>query len=110
MKTYDDFIEKYGKCHNSVIYTDEGKVIIDTSNEYVYVTNIDNPRTTRFDGPVYIWNKKDQNGKCIVEWWINGHHVTTKIIQWAKENDIDLDNLSDVDKALIKIVWADYGK
>ena len=44
------------------------------------------------------------------EWWINGLYVGMVLIPWAKENEIDLDNLTDVDKALIKLVWADYGK
>ena len=56
----------------------------------------------RLDGPAYIdnWNT--------ISWFINGYEITEKIFKWAKENDIDLDNLSDVDKALIKIVWTDY--
>ena len=48
------------------------------------------------------------NGKKF--WFINNHNVTYEITTWAKENDIDLDNLTDVDKALIKLVWADYGQ
>ena len=47
------------------------------------------------------------DGVC--EWYINGKNITEKIVQWAKENDIDLCNLSEVDEALIKIVWTDYG-
>ena len=43
-------------------------------------------------------------------WFINNHNVTYEIATWAKENDIDLDNLTDVDKALIKLVWSDYEK
>ena len=58
----------------------------------------------RLDGPAIIW---DDDNK---EWWVNDIEITDEIIQWAQENDIDLDNLTGVDKALIKIVWADYGK
>ena len=39
-------------------------------------------------------------------WYIHGNDITEKITQWAKEHDIDLDNLTDVDKALIKLVWG----
>ena len=58
----------------------------------------------RLDGPaveLFSGTKK---------WWVNGFHVTDEITQWATNNNIDLDNLSEVDKALIKLIWADYGK
>ena len=58
----------------------------------------------RLDGPAVIFPEG------IKEWNINGLNATDIITDWANENDIDLDNLSEVDKALIKIVWADYGK
>ena len=58
----------------------------------------------RVDGPAIV----NPNGRG--HWYINDFYVTEKIIQWAEENDIDLDNLSDVDIALIKLTWADYGK
>jgi len=31
---------------------------------------------------------------------------TEQIHDWAKDQNIDLDNLTEVDKALIKITWA----
>ena len=58
----------------------------------------------RLDGPAIEY----KNGTN--HWYINGYNVTDIITDWANENDIDLDNLSEVDKALIKIIWADYGK
>jgi len=81
----------------------------------------------REDGPAIIWNNGDTEwfshgkhhrldgpavkyGNWATSWFINDYEVTEEITQWAKENDIDLDNLTEVDKALIKIVWADYGK
>ena len=42
------------------------------------------------------------------EWWINGYHVTEKIQQWAKEFNIDLNNLSSSDKFLIRLYWENY--
>ena len=57
----------------------------------------------RLDGPAFLCCSGGL-------WFINGFDVTIGIYQWAEENSIDLDNLTDVDKALIKIVWADYGK
>jgi hypothetical protein len=90
-----------------------------------------NGETHREDGPAIMWadgtkkwyingNQHRLDGPAIIsshgynewynEWYINDHFVTKEITQWAKENDIDLDNLTDVDKALIKLTWADYGK
>ena len=58
----------------------------------------------RLDGPAYIWVNSTP------EWWFNGYYVDDMIKSWAEENDIDLDNLTEVDKALIKLVWGDFGK
>jgi len=57
----------------------------------------------RLDGPAFIAH----NG--VNEWFINGNHVTKEITQWAKENDIDLENLSEYDISLIKLIWGNYG-
>ena len=56
----------------------------------------------RLDGPAWIHDNGD------TDWYINDYYVTSEITEWAKTHSIDLDNLTDVDKALIKIVWADY--
>ena len=58
----------------------------------------------RLDGPAWIHYNGD------TDWFINDYYVTKEINKWAKENSIDLDNLTDVDKALIKIFWVDYGE
>ena len=57
----------------------------------------------RIDGPAKIWG-------TATEWWINGYCVTYKMTQWAKEQNIDLDTLTDEDKVLIKLTWDDYGR
>ena len=57
----------------------------------------------RLDGPAHM----DVFG--FKSWYINDKWINDKIYLWAKENDIDLCNLSEVDKALVKIVWTDYG-
>ena len=68
----------------------------------------------RLDGPALhstYGSKSDimkVDGKFVRKWHINGYDVTKEIYPWAKETDIDLYNLSDDDKLLIKIVWADY--
>lgn len=56
----------------------------------------------RLDGPAII--KKDG----VSEWYIMGIDITFILKEWAVQRNIDLDNLTDVDKALIKITWADY--
>jgi len=43
-------------------------------------------------------------------WCVNDHYITDEITKWAKENEINIDNLSEDDKLMIKLVWADYGK
>lgn len=42
------------------------------------------------------------------EWYINGYNVTDKIKEWAKERNINLDNLTDIDKAAIALEWRHY--
>ena len=59
----------------------------------------------RLDGPAII-DRYDGSSN----WFINDVEVTGIIKSWAKEKDIDLDNLSDMDKFMIKLVWSDYGK
>ena len=59
-----------------------------------------NGKPHRLDGPAVIFS----NGVSI--WYFHGICVSIVITKWAEENEIDLGNLSDVDKALIKIVWS----
>ena len=61
-----------------------------------------NGKLHRLDGPAKIYSDGDK------EWFINDSNVTDIITDWANENDIDIDNLTEDDKLLIKLVWADY--
>ncbi len=63
-----------------------------------------NGKRHRLDGPAAIYVGGNTH------WYINDYPVTPQISQWAEENNIDLDNLTEVDKALIKLIWVDYGK
>ena len=56
------------------------------------------------NGPAIIYSTG------VVKWYINGKNITNEIIQWAEENSIDLNNITEVDKALIKLIWGDYGQ
>lgn len=42
------------------------------------------------------------------EWFINGYEVTSIITQWANDRDFDLKNLTEEDKLIIKVEWANY--
>ena len=54
----------------------------------------------RIDGPAYF----DSNGTKV--WEINGKDITKQIYEWSIKNEIDLYNLSDDDKSLIKLTWV----
>ena len=58
----------------------------------------------REDGPAVI----STNGRQY--WYINGYHITDEIHKWAKDRDIDLGNLSEMDKMIISMEWGNYGK
>ena len=105
MISFNDYVNTYGygrtiineKCYITVSVVDKD-VVYTTDNSYYW---------HRLDGPAYI--DFDTNGNIYLkDWYINDYYVTDEITQWAKDNDIDLDNLSEDDKLLIKIVWADY--
>ena len=88
-------------------------VLTITSNNAKFCKN---GKIHRLDGPAYhstYTSKSDimyVDDKLVRRWHINGYDVTNEIYPWAKENDIDLNNLSEDDKILIKLVWSDYGK
>ena len=63
-------------------------------NEDGLYHRLDGPAVEHYDG----W----------YEWWANGCPISFDIKDWADDLGIDLYNLTDVDIALIKIVWADY--
>jgi hypothetical protein len=63
----------------------------------------------RLDGPAFIRAKELENYKNTY-WFINGFDVTYEIQVWAKERDIDLNNLSDMDKAVIALEWSNYSR
>ena len=91
--------QKYDK-HRT--YNISNGVYLRVERTCMVFSNVLNKRH-RLDGPAFLCCSGGL-------WFINGFDVTIEIYQWAEENDIELDNLTDVDKALIKIVWADYGK
>ena len=75
-------------------------VICSDGTQYWYI----NGKLHREDGPARIYSDGEQY------WYINGYDVTDEIKKWANERDIDLDNLTDIDKMVIKLEWGNYGK
>lgn len=101
---------------------------IETDNEIVYVSNMIyyhrlngparigkltgieeyyvNGRRHRFDGPAIVYTDHGIKGSEL--WYINGFYVEHLIRPWAKEMNIDLDNLTEEDVAMIVVKWGDY--
>ena len=84
---------------DGLYHNDEGPSIIYAGGTKCWHKNgyrhrLDGPAVEHYDG----W----------YEWWVNGCLISFEIKDWADDLGIDLYNLTDVDIALIKIVWADY--
>jgi hypothetical protein len=84
---------------NGKLHREDGPAIIRINGIKEYF--IHNKRH-RLDGPAWISSVSSFRN----EWFINGILVTPEITKWATENNIDLDNLTDVDIALIKISFT----
>jgi hypothetical protein len=56
-----------------------------------------NGKYHREDGPAYIGSDGTQ------EWYVNDKHITKEVNDWANERNIDLNNMSDMDKMILKI-------
>ena len=85
-----------GKLHRE----DGPAAIYPNGTQYWYI----NGKRHRENGPAVIYPNGEQH------WYINFHDVTDKITEWAKERDIDLENLSEMDKMIISMEWGNYGK
>jgi hypothetical protein len=51
----------------------------------------------REDGPAVIW----PDGSKL--WYLNDINITKEVNNWANERNIDLNNMSDMDKMILKI-------
>ena len=107
-ESYEYYFNKYGVgTHQLHTYN----CIMVTNYDVIFYTNSDGSNTHTSSS---IWHRLD--GPTIIErdghhsWYINDQAVTDEITKWASDNYVDLDNLSEDDKLLIKLVWADYGK
>ena len=102
MTSEEEYLFLKQKYEKHKTYNISNGVYLRVERTCMVFSNVMNKRH-RLDGPAFLCHSGGL-------WFINGKNVTDKITTWAKDNDIDLDNLTDVDKAFIKIVWADYGK
>jgi hypothetical protein len=55
-----------------------------------------NGKYHREDGPAVIYSNGNR------EWYLSGKVITYKVYNWAKERNIDLNNMSDMDKMVLK--------
>ena len=107
-ESYEYYFNKYG-VGNHQLHTYSCMMV--TNYDVIFYTNSDGSNTHTSSS---IWHRLD--GPSIIErdgyhsWYINDFNVTYEITKWATDNNIDLYNLSEVDKALIKLVWANHGK
>jgi hypothetical protein len=50
----------------------------------------------REDGPAIIYSDGYQ------EWWLNGKDITENVTNWVKERNVDLNDMSEFDKMVLK--------
>jgi hypothetical protein len=83
------FWYKDGKYHRE----DGPAIILSYERQYWYKDG----NLHREDGPAVIYS----NGSKA--WYKDGKHITNDIIIWANDRNIDLNNLSDYDKIILKM-------
>ena len=78
------------------IHSDDGPAILDDTKIEYYKHG----KKHRLEGPAVYTAR---GGEI---WYINGKEVTYQLSQWAKENNIDLYNMSEYDLNLLKLCWS----
>ena len=84
-----------GKCHRE----DGPAVIYPDGRQHWYL----NGKYHREDGPAIIKSDGRQY------WYLNGNDISDDVNDWANERNIDLNNMSEVDKLVLKIemeIWT----
>jgi hypothetical protein len=84
---------------NGLMHREDGPAFEGRSHELWYIHG----KCHRLDGPADINFSVNRT-----LWYINGYPCDEEIRKWAKERDIDLNNLSDLDKAVIALEWSNY--
>jgi hypothetical protein len=88
------------KDGSGLIHREDGPAIIHHDGDKSWLQN---SQYHRLDGPAKEWYADG-----FLAWFINGYDVTDEIHQWAVERDIDLNNLSELDKCAIIMEWSNY--
>jgi hypothetical protein len=114
LKTHPDGTKEWrlnGKIHRE----DGPAIIFPDGRQYWYL----NDTCHREDGPAYIgpngshsWflngNIHREDGPAYMgangtqRWYVNDKDITKEVNTWAKERNIDLNNMSDMDKMILK--------
>jgi hypothetical protein len=79
---------------NGNIHREDGPAYISPNGNQIWYKD---GNIHREDGPAYILPNGYQS------WWLNDKDITNDITNWAKDRNIDLNNLSDNDKMVLKI-------
>ena len=87
------------KTSNGVIHNEHGPALV--YHDGSCIQYFFNGKLHRLDGPTSIIYE-------IPQWFINGYLVTHPIYKWAREMDIDIENLTEEDRCLIQIKWGDF--
>lgn len=88
------FFTKLDKDGN--IHADNGPAVLDDNKIEYYKHG----KKHRLEGPAVYTSRGGEY------WYINDKEVTLEISRWAKENNIDLYNMSNYDLSLLKLYWA----
>ena len=97
-KTYPDGTQAW--YLNSVLHKEDGPAYIGSDGSQYWFLN---GKLHREDGPAAIYQYGYKG------WWLNGNDITDEVNNWANERKIDLNNMSDMDKLVLKIemkMWA----
>lgn len=107
-KIYHKYDKKTGNVH-----IDENTIVQIHPGKCTYFKKMPGFLSHRWDGPAWY---NSYNGVEQMLWWINGELVaqflfdlqiwTGELADWAEDNGIDLDNLSEDDIHCMKMFWS----
>jgi hypothetical protein len=92
LKTYKDGTQAW--YLNDEFHREDGPAYIGSSGTQAWFIN---GKHHREDGPAIIYPDGTQ------QWHLNGKDITKEVNYWANERNIDLNDMSDMDKMVLKI-------
>jgi len=110
MGFYTDSRERYGIIKQAYYEPTDTYIQNKDNDEIFFCKREDNKMILhRFNGPARICRYgsvvKGQE-RVLVEWHINGKNVTRQLLDWATDNDIDLDNMTEENVSFLKLIWG----